>query len=310
LIPCVQINFFPYKQFNWLNGVILEAPTNQLNLYKMNEIQLIKPMYKCQDIPILVFGKRCPNPCLYCGFYGYQFPEDNVIASGLENVIKKVSEFKGIYISPVTDCFLPENSPMTHEILEEVWKLNRNWVPLVITKQIIPAKTIDLLVKNKDRLVLQVSIPTIDEEITQVLEPGSASICDRLEMISNLTSLGIKVICVVMPYFQFDDPNTFAQTLKNVGVERVITATGILIEVTKSKMSHSSNEDIKEMTKLFSSIRDKYILPKETRIEILSELFSSLKNYGIKCKICTCDNHDLEDTNLPLCHQFNHKNFK
>lgn len=274
------------------------------------DIQLIKPMYKCQDVPILVFSKRCPNPCLYCGFYGYQFPEDNIIASGLENVIKKASKFKGIYISPVTDCFLPKNSEVTQEILEKVWKLNHDWIPLVITKQIIPEKTIDLVVKNKDRIVLQISIPTIDEEIAQILEPGSASVHDRLTMIEKLTSLGVKVICVVMPYFGFDDPNIFAQTLKKAGVERVITATGVLIEVTKKKMFNSSNCDIKEITKLFSTIRDKYIIPKAIRTKILSMLVVSLNDYEIKCKICTCDNHDLEDTNLPLCKKFNHKNFK
>lgn len=275
----------------------------------MKEIKLIRPMYRCQDVPILVFSKRCPNPCLYCGFYGYQFPEDNVIASGLENVISKASEFKSIYISPVTDCFLPENCGITYEILDKVWQLNPRWTPLVITKQIIPRKTIDLLVRNRDRVVLQVSIPTMNEEIAKVLEPGSPSIYGRLEMIRTLIDLGIKVICVAMPYFGFDDPNIFAQTLKKVGVKRVITATGILTEATKMKMFSSFSGDIKEMTKLFSQIKNKYILPKETRIVILSKFVSSLKDHGIKCKVCTCDNHDMEDTNLPLCHKFNHKNF-
>lgn len=276
-----------------------------------NEVRLIKPMYKCQDIPILVFSRRCPNPCLYCGFYGYQFSEKSVIASGIEEVIQKASEFKGIYISPITDCFLSEICDITHKILEKGWQLNPDWVPLVITKQIIPERTIDLFFQNKDRLVLQVSVPTIDERIAKILEPGSAKIFDRFVMIERLINSGIKVICVAMPYFGFDNTDIFAQTLKSVGIERVITATGILSKITKKKMLYSfDRNNIREMTKLFSQTKSRYILPKETRIEMLSSFVFSLKNYGIKCKVCTCDNHDLEDTNLPLCHQFNHKNFK
>ncbi len=276
----------------------------------MEIVQLIKPMYKCQDVPMLVFDKRCPNPCLYCGFYGYQFSEENTLASGLENVIKKTAEFKGAYFSPTTDCFLKENIELTHYLLEEIWELNPTWVPLLITKQIIPKKTLDLLIENKDRLVLQISIPIVNDEVVQIIEPGSAKILDRLEMIKNLIDLGLKVICVVMPYFGFEEPKFLAETLKNFGIERVITATGVLTESTKKRMFNSTSEKVRKIVDSFAKTKGKYILEKNERVKILSDLIFFLKDRGIKCKICTCDNHDLEDTNLPLCHKFNHKNFK
>jgi DNA repair photolyase len=276
----------------------------------MSTIKLIKSMYKCQDVPIVVFGTRCPSPCLYCGLKNYQFDKGLVIAEGLDDVIKMASKFKGAYLSPVTDCFLPENCDLTHYILEETWKLNPVWVPLVITKQIIPNKTLDLLSKNKDRLVLQISVPTLNGEIAKNLEPGSATIYQRLEMINNLTNIGINVICVVMPYFEFDDPALFAQNLSRVGVKRVITATGVLTEETIKRMLHSTKEEIKEKVESYSFIHGgKYYCSKERRIKMLSILVSNLNNFGIRTKVCTSDNHDLEDTSLPLCHNFNHKNF-
>ena len=227
----------------------------------MKKVSLISPMYKCQDVPMVILGERCSSPCLYCGLQKYHFPEESIIAFGVENVIKEMSKFKGAYFSPVTDCFLPENTESIHYLLEETWKLNPNWVPLVITKQIIPDKTIDLFVKNKDRLVLQISVPIINEEIAMILEPGSISISKRLEMIKNLTSRGVEVITVAMPYFGFDDPIFFARSLLVAGVKRVITATGVLVEGTRRRMLESQNEEIIGVVSKISFVRgQKYIL--------------------------------------------------
>ncbi|NVN97005.1 hypothetical protein HXX01_02115 [Candidatus Nomurabacteria bacterium] len=183
----------------------------------MKEVMLIKSMYPCQDIPAVIFSKRCPSPCLYCGLYNYEFSEEKTLAIGVEDVITEMGKYKGAYLSPVTDCFLPENCDLAHYLLEETWRLNKSWVPLVNTKQIIPESTIRLFIQNKERLVLQVSVSTTDEEIVSVLEPGSASVANRFEVIKKLTSAGVPVIVVVMPWFDLGNTEDLVQKVFDSG---------------------------------------------------------------------------------------------
>ena len=280
----------------------------------MKTIKLVQSVYPCQDIPCIVFEKRCTKPCLYCGLYKYQFPNETIITEGVENVIKEMIKYKGTYFSPVTDCFLPENSELTHHLIEETWKVNPNWVPLVNTKQEIPEKTIALFIKNKHRLVLQISIPSSEKKIVSLLEPGSILVSKRFEMIKKLTANGVPVIVVIMPWFDLDQPEQFAKKLSGAGVLRVSVANGVLTEKTKQRMLNSGDEQLKQIAESVCFIKEAtekgLVLPREKRIESLSKMVKVLENFGIKVRVCISDNHDLGETELPLCGKFKHHNFK
>jgi DNA repair photolyase len=280
----------------------------------MKNVRLIKSMYPCQNVPAVIFGGRCPLPCLYCGLYKYEFLEEKTLAMGIEDVVIEMSKYKGAYLSPVTDCFLPENSEITHYLLEETWKLNPIWVPLVNTKQIIPERTIELLIQNKERLVLQVSVPSIDEEIISILEPGSASIRERFEVIKKVTNAGVPVIVVIMPWFDLSNVEDLARKISETGVLRVIVSNGILTNRTKERMINSKNKKLIQTANSVCLLKDAtengFVLPRVTRIESLAKLSNSFNNFGLKVKVCISDNHDLEGSGLPLCGKFNHKNFK
>lgn len=275
-------------------------------------MKLVKGMYPCQDVPAIIFDQGCSNPCLYCGLSNRSSPEENIIAVGLESILAEAINFKGVYLSPTSDCFLPQNTEPTHSFLEEVWKRKELFTPLVITKRIIPDKTIELFAKNMHRLVLQVSVPGVNEEIISILEPGSALISERLKMIKKLTEAGIPVIAVAMPWFNLDkDINSLPNTLAEAGVLRTIVATGVLTNRQKQRMTDSGNEQIKAAALL---VREKksngYVLPLMERVNMLKQITKAFSEVKIKSVVCTSDNHDLNGNNLPLCTKFKHHNFK
>jgi len=274
-------------------------------------MKLAKGMYSCQDVPVIIFDHGCTNPCLYCGLSNRLFTEETIIATGLENIVKELINFKGVYLSPTSDCFLPQNAELTHSLLEEIWKQKETFTPLVITKQIIPDKTIKLFIRNKHRLVLQISIPSAAEKIVSILEPGSAPVSKRLEMIKKLTDSGIPIIAVSMPWFNLDDDiNSLPNALAKTGVLRTIVATGVLTNRQKQRMIDSGEEKIKAAALLIDNqTNNGYTLSLEEKILTLKKITTAFISAGIKPVICTADNHDLEGNNLPLCVKFKHHNF-
>jgi len=275
-------------------------------------MKLAKGIYPCQDVPVIIFDQGCSKPCLYCGLSNRFFPEENIIAVGLESILVEVINFKGVYLSPTSDCFLPQNAELTHSFLEEVWKCKELFTPLVITKQVIPDKTIELFAKNKHRLVLQISVPSVNESAVSILEPGSALISERLNMIKKLTEVGVPVIAVAMPWFNLDkDINSLPNTLAEAGVLRTIVATGVLTNRQKQRMADSGNEQIKAAALL---VREKksngYVLPLMERVNMLKQITKAFSEAKIKSVVCTSDNHDLDGNDLPLCIKFKHHNFK
>jgi DNA repair photolyase len=274
-------------------------------------MKLAKGMYPCQDVPVVIFDQGCSKPCLYCGLSNRFFLEETIIATGLENILAEVTNFKGVYLSPASDCFLRQNAELTHSLLEEVWKRKELFTPLVITKQIIPAKTIELFAKNKHRLVLQVSVPSINEEVISILEPGSALISERLKMIKGLTEADFSVIAVAMPWFNLDnDINSLPKALAEVGVLRVIVATGVLTHRQKQRMINSGNNQIENAALLIrSSTSNGYVLPIEEKVLMLKKITEAFSKAKIKSVVCTSDNHDLNGNELPLCTKFKHHNF-
>ena len=276
-------------------------------------MKLAKEMYTCQGVPVIIFDNRCSASCLYCNLFRQTVSSENILAIGKKNVLKKLNDFKGAYFSPTTDCFLSANAKLTHELIAKTWATNLNFVPLVVTKQIIPDETIELFIANKDRLVLQISIPSLHEEALSILEPGAAKISDRLIMIKKLTDYGVKVIAVVMPWFNLDeDINLLPRELARVGVIKAIIDTGLLQEKQRNKMISSNNGLIQQAALKLKFIKGTkkigYTLPQNIRNNLLRQAITAFNKFGIKLVVCTADNSDLQDS-LPLCTKFKHHNF-
>lgn len=285
-----------------------------------NELKLIKPMYPCQDVPVIAFGTRCPKPCLYCDLRLRKFSNEEIIASDIPEILEKIVNYKGAYFSAITDCLLPENRETTHYLIEEIWKRKSDFVPLVVTKQIIPQKTIDLFVANKKNVVVQISVPSLNEEIVSILEPGAASIKDRLSTIEQLTKQGVKVIVVIMTWFNIykegESIEELPQKLAKLGVKKCIVGTAVLPEKERDEILAAGDDLIVQSVNKMTEIRKAttkigYTLPLKERLAAFEKLNNACAKFGIQSMICTADNSDLiGKTKLRLCTKFEHRNFK
>jgi len=277
-------------------------------------------MYPCQAVPVVVFGKRCPKPCLYCDLHRKQFDSDQIIVSGRKEVLKNLQKFKGTYFSAVADCFLPANCDLTHYLLEHVWKRKEDFVPLIVTKQVIPNKSIKLLITNKHRVVVQISLPSLNQRLLSLLEPGAAPIIKRLEIIRKLIRGGVPVIVVVMPWFDIYEKNEsiedLPRVLSGIGVKRCIIGTGVLPEPQKQRIVDLNDKLILKAISKMTAVRQVttklgYTLPFRKRILAFQRLINAFHKFGIKARICTADNLDLiNKTKLPLCTEFRHNLFR
>lgn len=280
-----------------------------------SKVKLIKSMYPCQDMPVVVLENRCPKPCLYCDLCSKKCTTDETIAVGTKDVLEKLKNYEKAYFSAVTDCFLEKNKNITHNLLKNIWKIKKGFTPLVITKQIIPKKTIKLLIENKKHANVFVSLPSLNDRLLSLLEPGAAPVAKRLATIEKLTSKGVRVVAVIMPWFniyeEHENIEDLPKELARVGVKDCVVGTGVLPEIQKQKFLNTKNKAIIEAVAGMTdekkvTTKTGYTIPFKKRIKVFKKLIKALSKYGIKDRICTADNPDLiNNTDLPLCTKSN-----
>ena len=144
----------------------------------------------------------CNVQCIYCGL---ATQKNHVQKVDVQNLLDKLPEdVKGIYLSPNTDAFAQISKESTHQILE--YYLPKGMKFLLITKNTIPLKTINLLSQYSEQVTVKVSLARLDQDLINYIEPGSASAIDRLKTMRQLTDAGIKVQALLMPmYPEIDD---------------------------------------------------------------------------------------------------------
>lgn len=158
----------------------------------------------------------CEHGCVYCyarvthEYWGYNAGldfEKNILyksnaASLLEQKLKSKS-WKGekISISGNTDCYQPAEQKLkiTRQLLEVCLKYNQPVV--IITKNALVCRDIDILKKMAAKGLIEVciSITTLDEDLRRVLEPRTSSSKNKLKVIRTLSEHQIPVGVLLAP---------------------------------------------------------------------------------------------------------------
>lgn len=158
----------------------------------------------------------CEHGCVYCyarnthpywGFSsGIDFESKILIKREAPAILaKKLGSPKWlaapIMLSGNTDCYQPAEAKfrLTRQILEVVDKYNH---PVgIITKSALILRDIDILSRlaEKKLLTVAISINTLTEETRRLLEPRTASIARRLQVIEELSKAGIYVHAMLAP---------------------------------------------------------------------------------------------------------------
>lgn len=132
---------------------------------------------------------------------------------------------KRLYMSSATDPYQPLEGQLglTRSILELLADPIRQPALTIQTRGPLVTRDIDLL-KQFDRVRVNMSITTDSDEVRKQFEPSCASIHRRLEAVRALVAAGIKTRICVSPMLPIENPETFAETLLATGVDQVVTS--------------------------------------------------------------------------------------
>lgn len=171
------------------------------------------------DIPFrysLNAYRGCAHGCAYCyarptheylGFSaGVDFEskilvKEDAAALLREHLLKKSWQPEPIMLSGVTDCYQPaeRHFRLTRQCIEVASEFRQ---PInIITKNALVTRDIDLLgPMAKDNLArVAISLTSLDQSLTRVLEPRTSSPAARLRAIRELSESGISVTVMVAP---------------------------------------------------------------------------------------------------------------
>ena len=152
----------------------------------------------------------CEHGCTYCyarnshNYWGFDsaldFESKIVVKKTAPQLLEQyLTKFQGqvtpIFLSGNTDCYQPAERKfqLTRELLHVLYRFR---YPVgLITKNSLILRDLDILTKlAKENLVkVFVSITTLDESIRRIMEPRTASVQKRLNVIETLSSSNIPV---------------------------------------------------------------------------------------------------------------------
>jgi DNA repair photolyase len=161
-------------------------------------------------------------------------------------------------ISSVTDPYQPleEKYKVTRYCLEQLLK---NKYPIsIITKSPLILRDIDLLTKF-EHSEITISISTLDDSLSRILEPKAPTIKQRLDALTKLSSKGLNTYAFLGPLLPTIEPENVPNTIQKLadtGVRTVMVDSlnlkpGIWNDISKSLINEPEIKDIFNL-RLFS----------------------------------------------------------
>jgi DNA repair photolyase len=174
----------------------------------------------------------CSHKCLYCYATAYiglreSTPKKNFIEN-LRKELDKANRNMIVEMSTSSDPYPPieDKLRLTRQTLKELFR--RGFRVLITTKSSLVTRDVDLLSAN--RSAVMITITTLDERLSKVIEPGAPPPSERLLALKELAKKGVPVGARVDPVIPFvnDDPaelSLLVEKLQEVGVKHVVTST-------------------------------------------------------------------------------------
>lgn len=138
----------------------------------------------------------CGHGCLYCYITGYiprafqPRPKEDLLERIMRD-LKKLPKGSVISLSNSSDPYTPPEAQLklTREALSLI--LGEGHKVLIVTKSPLVLRDLDLFTRYKGRVVVQITITTLDEKLASVLEPNAPKPSARLEAVRRLSRAGI-----------------------------------------------------------------------------------------------------------------------
>ena len=181
----------------------------------------------------------CTFGCSYC--YAAFFSRDpkqrdnwGLWVNAKENAARLLDELKPgsldgkrIYMSSVTDPYQPleRKTRLTREVLEALADNHRPKL-VVQTRSPLATRDVDLfreIVERGGRVQVNLTVTTDDEDVRRAFEPGCPSNPARLKAARKIREAGVQTCITMTPLLLVKDPEAFADSLLETGVERFIS---------------------------------------------------------------------------------------
>lgn len=128
---------------------------------------------------------------------------------------------RSVYLGSATDAYQPVESRtrLTRRILEHLLTLPIQPRIVIQTRSPLVTRDIDLL-RRFQKLRVNMSVTTDDDEVRRTFEPNAPTIPARLTALKELKAAGIKTGCCLSPLLPVSDPRAFAAALRGIGADR------------------------------------------------------------------------------------------
>jgi DNA repair photolyase len=145
--------------------------------------------------------RGCAHGCIYCYGRGYaRYPGDGRLVVYRDTARRVAAELArkrrrpaAVYFCPSCDAFQPVEAvrEQSHATMAAV--LAAGVAVEFVTKGVVPERFLDLFARHTGRVAGQVGLTTLDDAVRRVLEPGAATVTERLRAVERLRQAGVAV---------------------------------------------------------------------------------------------------------------------
>jgi DNA repair photolyase len=262
----------------------------------------------------------CVHGCLYCYTQGYrQYPGagrvvvyDTTAEQVRQELQRKRKRPRTVYFCPSCDAFQPL-SEVLDQSYETMKALLENGVEVqFVTKGNISDKFLKLFHGHPGRVSAQIGLTSLDSGILEILEPGAASVAERLTAIQELKEAGVAVAVRADPLIAGvtdGDPELAAllSSCYECGVS-VVAASYLFLRPPVRGALKRGIRDAKLLSRVLdpfecgdkiavrgSSGRGSLALPATIRLEGYERLAALCREFDMSLHLCGCKNHDITD---------------
>lgn len=255
----------------------------------------------------------CPNECRYCYAQSYaHHPGWGTVAyyaNAREKLMQELARLRRpprlVYFSTASEPFLPAPRVLDEMHAIMALLLQSGAALLISTKGIIPDRFIELFCCHPGKILIQVGITTLDENVRGLIEPRAAFVSQRLDNLNRLRAAGIAAqarLDPLIPGLTDSDDNfkPLIPALAGVNVHQAVASFLFLRwGIDFSNDLSLGDWSARKMRRLYTHKVTDYCgggtiwLPEASyRAERFNALASISTENGLTTKLCRCKNSD------------------
>jgi len=236
----------------------------------------------------------CQHGCVYCyadfirGFQNIKEKWGDFVFAKVNcpDLLEKELEKNkpgNIFMSSVCDCYAPIESKfkLTRKILEIITKskFKNKFTIEILTKSGLVKRDFDLI--KKLNIELGISINSLDEKFSRVIEPFASSPKIRIETLMQAKKQGIKIFGFISPVTIFTDLEKLFKELKEVGCDYVLVE---ILNIKKSVQDRMLPVIGREFPERFDEFKDMIDNYDDFCGKVEKEVRMLERKYGLKVR--------------------------